>query len=259
MRYALRWMHEPPGEQLFRPKRWTYSVEVSCDRPDGCSPLGRHFGVARPRPELHGGWIEELSVSPDGAVAGDVDVAVAGADRLAVTGVLVTNGQRREIRSKRLREIVSQYPPADYRWGRMPEELQWRPELVLRQRYAPCISACLNLAEQCRAAGYPARTRRGWIMGMLDLAHSWLEVTDDDGQLKTVDPAFMILAAHHAEQPHPEFIPACTGSLLNRLLPTGHEADQPVMNHDCRGRRSAPRHRTNIKIADDQSALERKS
>jgi Transglutaminase-like superfamily len=254
MRYALRWMHESPDEQLFRPKRWTFSVEVSCGQ-DTCDPDARRFAIANPRPQWHDGRVEELTVSPD-AVVGDVDIELAGAPGLSVSGVLVTNGDRRTIRSPRLREIVSQYSPADYRWARMPEELQWRPELVLSQGYAPCIAACTVLAEQCRAAGYPARTRRGWIMGMLDLAHSWLEVVDDDGQIKTVDPAFRILAAHHAERPHPEFVEVCTGSLLNRLLPTEHEANQPVMTHDCGGRRSAPRHRTNIKIADDQSALE---
>jgi hypothetical protein len=65
---------------------------------------------------------------------------------------------------------------------------------------------------------------------MLDLAHSWLEVVDDDGEVKAIDPAFVLLAAH-APQVDPGLIPACHGTFFNRLLSTAHEADQPLVQH----------------------------
>ena len=248
MRFALRWMHEHPSA-LFRPRAWDYHVELSCDRPGGCPDGPRGWTIARPQPEVYGGWAVSLESEPAG---GDETDLRSDGDPLLARGVLVTSGEHREIRSARVREIVTQYTSAEYRWARMPEKLQWQPDAVLSQGYAPCIAVTLRLAEQCRAAGYPARTRRGWIMGMLDLAHSWLEVVDDDGVVKAVDPAFAILADHHAERPHPEFTAACFGSPLNRLMPTGHEADNPIMGHTCGGTERMPKHRTMITAQDRQ-------
>lgn len=253
MRYALRWMHADP-QSLFRPLRWDYSVALSPPAADAqADPERMDWNLATPHPELSGGWTESLSIGP-GAALGEKDVTARASSGLAVSGVLVTSGERREIVSERLREIVTSFGPDRFRWGRMPEELQWRKDDVLSQGYAPCISVCLELAERCREAGFEARTRRGWIMGMLDLAHSWLEVVDEDGLVKNVDPAFVILADHHAESPHPAIAEAFTGSLLNRLLPTEHHADEPVNGYRRDGRFAHPRHQTNIQLSAEQPA-----
>ncbi|GAB2620165.1 hypothetical protein GCM10027168_60290 [Streptomyces capparidis] len=254
MRYALRWMHADP-QTLFRPRRWDCSVALSPPAGDEeADPARMEWSLATPRPELHGGWTESLTVGPQGAVLGEKDITACGTTGLTASGVLVTSGERREIRSSRLREIVTAFGPDRYRWGRMPEEFQWRKDAVLSQGYAPCIAVCLELAERCRAAGFEARTRRGWIMGMLDLAHSWLEVVDEDGLVKTVDPAFVILADHHAEAPHPQIAEAFTGSLLNRLMPTEHHANEPVNGYRRDGVFRHPRHRTDIQLSAEQPA-----
>lgn len=255
MRFALRWMHADP-QTLYRPQRWDCSVALTPPPGDeDADPAGMEWNLATPRPELHGGWTESLTAGPEGAVIGEKDITVSGTTGLTASGVVVTSGEHRVIRSPRLREIVTAYGPDRYRWGRMPEEMQWRKEVVLSQGYASCISVCMELAEQCRAAGFEARTRRGWIMGMLDLAHSWLEVVDEDGLIKTVDPAFVILADHHAETPHPDVFEAFNGSLLNRLMPTDHFADEPVNGYRRDGGFRHPRHQTDIQLSADQSAL----
>ena len=251
MGYALRWMHDDP-ETLFTPRRWTYSVELSCDRPDGCAAEPA-WSIARPTPEVHGGRVESLEIGPEGATLADDDIVGGGPKGLRASGVMVTSGERRTIRSKQLYDIVTEYARGDYRWARLPEEMMARPELVLPQGYAPCIAACLDLEAKCRAAGFEARTRRGWIMGMLDLAHSWLEVLDEDGLIKTVDPAFVLLARQQAQHPHPGVEEAFTGSLINRLMPTPHRADQPVNGHSCGGARRRPRHVTQIQAAEDHT------
>ncbi|MFP8961048.1 hypothetical protein ACLIYP_10895 [Streptomyces nanhaiensis] len=254
MRYALRWMHADP-RTLFRPQRWDYSVALSPPAADAeADPARMEWNLATPHPERHGGWTESLTVGPEGAVLGEKDITARGTTGLTASGVLVTSGEHREIRSRQLRDIVTSFGPDRFRWGRMPEELQWRKDVVLSQGYAPCISVCLELAERCRAAGFEARTRRGWIMGMLDLAHSWLEVVDEDGLIKTVDPAFVILADHHAEAAHPKIADAFTGSLLNRLLPTEHHADEPVNGYRRDGRFGHPRHQTDIQLSAEQPA-----
>ncbi|MER5762182.1 hypothetical protein [Streptomyces sp. NPDC002082] len=255
MRYALRWMHADP-EALFRPQRWNYSVALTPPAAHGeGEPERTDWNLATPHPELSGGWTESLSIGPEGAATlGEKDITASGTSGLTASGVLVTSGERREIVSEKLRAIVTSYGPDRFRWGRMPEELQWRKDEVLAQGYAPCISVCLELAERCREAGFEARTRRGWIMGMLDLAHSWLEVVDEDGLVKNVDPAFVILADHHAEAPHPDIAQAFTGSLLNRLLPTEHHADEPVNGYRRGGLFAHPRHQTDIQLSAEQPA-----
>ncbi|HTJ66809.1 MAG TPA: hypothetical protein VL551_04705 [Actinospica sp.] len=252
MGYALRWMHDDPAT-LSTPRRWTYSVELSCDRADGACGADPTWSIALPTPDVHGGWVESLEIGPAGARLTETDIVGSGPGGLRASGVMVTSGERRTIRSKQLLDIVTEYSHGDYRWARLPEELMARPELVLSQGYAPCIAACLDLEAKCRAAGFEARTRRGWIMGMLDLAHSWLEVVDEDGAVKTVDPAFVLLARQHAERPHPDIEAAFTGSLLNRLMPTPHRADQPINGHTCGGTRRRPKHTTQIQAADDHT------
>lgn len=247
MRYALRWMSEPP-EVWLRPKRWNFSVELSCPDARACEdPCS--LTLARPWPELNGGATEHFDLAGDGVRFTAEDVIGRGASNLVARGVLVTRGERREIKSRQLREIVSEYSHGTHRWARLPEAVQWDPARVLPHGIAPCIAACLDLERKCRAAGFEARTRRGWIMGMLDLAHSWLEVVDEDEQIKIVDPAFSILARDHAGDPHPAFQEACLGWALNRLMPTRHRADQPLMTHTCAGVTRTPSARTMIQLA----------
>ncbi|MCD0453481.1 hypothetical protein LO762_30495 [Actinocorallia sp. API 0066] len=235
IRFALRWMGREP-DTWFTDKSWTISVELACPRAGGCG-ADPWWKAARPLPEAFGGTVHTLL--PD-------DPGTADLDTPGFTARLTARGERRELRSPVLREICAEYDAA--RWVRLPVELQARPELVLPHGIAPCISVSLDLAAKCRAAGYRARTRRGWILGMLDLAHAWLEVVDDDGLTKVVDPVFGLLSAH-ADAPHPSFRAACSGSRFNRLLPSAHEADEPLFRHGCAGGEHTPKTRTTVRTA----------
>jgi hypothetical protein len=260
--FALRWMTNPP-EAWFKPMRWNFSIELTCGRDAGCGPEP-WWSLARPYPEAFGGRTLDLRSEPAAGIAGPpgaeaaaattreaatgdaVDLEAVGVPRLAVSAQLETRGGRQELRSPVLRRVVDEFMAAGYRWVRLPEEAQWRPADVLPHGVAPCISASLFLQEELRAAGFEAWTRRGWILGMLDLAHAWLEVRDSDGEIKIVDPVFAMLAAH-APAPHPEFAGACLGSRLNRLLPTQHYADQPLIRHECGGEAVTPRRKTVVR------------
>ena len=245
IRFALRWMSGAP-ETWFRPARWTFSVELACPREGGCG-ADPWWSLALPRPDAFGGRTLHLESTPGGATAGPGD-AECGGGGLALSATLETRGQHLELRSPALLRITHDFMERGHRWVRLPEELQRRPELVLPAGVAPCISASLWLQQRFGEAGFEARTRRGWILGMLDLAHAWVEVRDVDGVVKPVDPVFAMLAAH-AEAAHPDFAAACLGSRMNRLLPTAHAADEPLSRHRCGGRESRPAHRTVIRAA----------
>ena len=60
-----------------------------------------------------------------------------------------------------------------------------------------------------------------------------VEVIEEGGQVKTVDPGFR---------------EACPGPLLNRLMPTGREADDPVLQRECWHGWSIPDGKTAIRL-----------
>jgi hypothetical protein len=243
IRYALRWMSGGP-ETWVAPLRWSFDIELACPRPDGCGPEAV-WSHAQLVPEVAGGTMAEFSTTPD-AVLEDGRVRFAGPGPVRLAGSLITRGRRDELRSPRLRAIVADFLAADYAWVRMPERLQRDYPQVMAAGVAPCISASLYLQREFERAGYPALTRRGWLLGMLDLAHSWIEVVDDDGERKVVDPIFARLA-EHAEHPHPELAGAVIGSRINRVLPAAIPANGDMVSHTCRGAGTEPVRRTVIR------------
>jgi hypothetical protein len=242
IRYALRWMHGGPDSWTQRIE-WNFSTELACPLPEcGADPEWSH---ARPAPELMGGELTAWDAAP-AAHVGTERVEFRGPGPARMSGRLVTRGELATLRSPRLVSIVNDFLDAPYLWVRMPERLQWDYERVLAAGVAPCISASLLLQRQFEAAGHPAQTRRGWLLGMLDLAHSWVEVVDDDGVRKVVDPIFARLV-EHAAAPHPDLARAVIGSRVNRLMPAAMPADGLMVTHRCGGRDVEPDRRTVIR------------
>ena len=243
IRYALRWMNGGP-QTWFEPLDWKFEIDLECPHERcGAEPEFTHASML---PEAIGGEMLRWQTSPDGAVEQDQRIRRTGPGPLHFSGEVRTTGRRGRLVSPALRGIVDDFFATGYRWVRMPEPLQWEYQRVLGQGVAPCISASLLLAERFAAAGYETFTRRGWLLGMLDLAHSWLEVVDDDGELKPVDPIFTWLT-EYAPNPHPELAEASIGSRLNRLLPAAMSADGRMATHTCDGRLVDPRRRTVIR------------
>ena len=185
-------------------------------------------------------------VEPGGACLVGDQIVYRGPGPLHLSGEVCTTGKLMELCSPRLREIVDEFFATGYRWVRMPEPLQWQYERVLSAGVAPCISASLLLERRFAEAGYETFTRRGWLLGMLDLAHSWLEVVDDDGVFKPIDPIFTWLT-EYAPDPHPDLAEASIGSRMNRLLPAAMAANGRMATHECGGVSVDPRRKTIIR------------
>ncbi|MFG3135613.1 hypothetical protein ACGFZA_05230 [Streptomyces sp. NPDC048211] len=244
MRYALRWMRGGPATWT-EPLDWTFAIELTCPLGEGCGPDAR-WEHARLQPEAAGGELLGRRTDPAGATVTDGGTVIEGRGPVRFAGELRTRGELRTLVSPRLKSIVADFLAEDYAWARMPEALQAEYKRVLAAGVAPCITASLALEEEFRAAGYECRTRRGWILGVLDLAHSWVEVVDDDGVVKCVDFAFRKLT-QYAQDADPELPEACLGSLLNRLLPTSISADGTMARHRCRGSDRTPGRRTTVR------------
>ncbi|MER7751444.1 hypothetical protein [Kitasatospora sp. NPDC097643] len=242
--YALRWMNQGP-ESWTAELGWSFAITVEC--PTGECGEQSSLSHARMLPEAVGGEVHRWDVSPAAARQGeDGRLTLDGAGPLHFEAELSTRGRLMPLRSPVLRGIVDDFMSAGYRWVRVPERLQWDHPRLLAAGVAPCISASLFLAEEFTRAGYQAFARRGWLLGILDLAHSWVEVVDDDGVVKPVDPIAAWLS-EYADRPHPELAKAAIGSWLNRQLPAALPADGLMATHSCRGRAVEPRRTTVIR------------
>jgi hypothetical protein len=236
VRYALRWMREDPRawEKLVS---WTFSIqmaapaEISAEDPESWSHT-------RFLPELAGGLIEDWE-STTGVRITPTHFEFDGPGPVTFSGRITTAGRVQELVSPTLRKITSEFLERGYRWVRLPEACQYDHEPILASGVAPCVAASTYLEQEFRAAGYVASTRGGWILGMLDLAHSWIEVVDDDGLVKPIDAVLERLSGL-ADSPHPGLAGACLGSRINRMLPAAMPAGAPGgLHHSAGGTRSA--------------------
>jgi hypothetical protein len=242
VRYALRWMREDP-QTWASPLEWTFDIELSCPRHEDCAGEFRH---TRLMPEVNGGelrdWTCERPMRLD-----EHELTMLAPGRARWHGRLRTVGRLMELRSPQLRAITQDFLDAEYRWARLPKAVQADYQTVMAHGVAPCVTASLFLEREYRAAGYEARSRSGWILGMLDLVHAWVEVLDDDGTVKSVDVVFDRLS-RHAEAAHPALARTALGSRVNRVLPTAADAGTVHMGHTCDdGQTTSPSVRTVIR------------
>lgn len=224
VRYALRWMREDP-RAWEKPVGWTFSIQMAAPAGIG-DEAPASWSHPRFLPELAGGLIEEFHAAT-GVRITPAHFEFGGAGPVTFSGRITTAGRVQELVSPTLRKITGEFLDRGYRWIRLPEACQHDYEPILASGVAPCVAASTYLEQEFRAAGYAARTRGGWILGMLDLAHSWIEVVDDDGLVKPVDAVLERLSGF-ADEPHPGLASACLGSRINRMLPAAAPAGAPV-------------------------------
>ncbi|MBO2466220.1 hypothetical protein [Actinomadura violacea] len=232
----LRWTRSS-CEDLIAPRVSRFELGVACGDPDGCHP-DAHNALARPRTGAYGGAVRHVRAHPGrgGRRVGAAPDAAATTARssgpaMAISAVLRTVGDCPVLRAPALRAIVREFMGAEPRYLRLPADLRDDPDLVPRG-FAGCGAASRYIERLCREEGVPATTRIGWVVGLPDVVHAWVEVVDDDGVTKVIDPTFTLLA---------ELIPWSNPMLrdpalafrTNRLVPTGLHVGGDVASHTC--------------------------
>lgn len=209
-----------PVDGLLRPKSWNFRVALECPECPEAAPW--HF--------------EGPDVARFGGDVAGVTVPEASQGSAEYAATVTVTGARTPLQSAELRNTVRDYLDAGYRWQMIPVAMQFDYELVHSLGATSCIAASLFLAERFRAAGYQANVRRGWFCGVLggalDLPHACVEVTDDDGRVKTVDIAKAQLAARLAKNTG-EFQELCIGSIYNKVILSTASGDAPLSYHGC--------------------------
>ena len=204
--FALRWMRSPTEELVARRvSRFSFGLTCSCAR----------ASLARPRTDLYSGEVRDLTATATN-----------------VTATISTTGAAAPVRSRTLVSLLRDFHGLGLRWVKLPDALRRKEELVTSHRVATCDSASRHLARQCRAAGIPATTRIGWVVGMLDLVHAWVEVTDEDGVTKVVDPIFALFAGTLPDA-NPVLTDPTVAFRTNRLIPTDLPVGGRVAQHAC--------------------------
>ncbi|TNH29627.1 hypothetical protein FHG89_11505 [Micromonospora orduensis] len=234
MRFASR-----PVEQLLTPRRWTVQIRGECAAcRDGGAPEGT-WQVQQPDPFPGGGRLLSWQVRPGLARPAPSAGATSPAGHLAreprppdllVEGVVETIGVRRQIRSSRILAEIERFSALNLRWHLLTEE-QWPDiERFHRLGVTDCVMASLYLAERMTRLGIEAQTRCGWMTGIVNVSHGWLEVRDEDGAIKTVDLILPQLAGLLAPGSG-AYRQLASGSLINRVIRADCPADQPLVTH----------------------------
>jgi hypothetical protein len=204
--FTLRWMRAKT-EDLLAPRTSRLSLTLSCD----CKTAT----LATPRCDLYGGEVRD-TVTTDTSRAATIR----------------TEGSLAPLRSPELRDLVREFAALGIRWVKLPDALRDNEELLTEHRVATCESASRYLASRCQETGLTATTRIGWVIGMLDLVHAWVEVTDDDGATTIVDPVFGLFATTVADA-NPLLTDPTVALRTNRLIPTDLSVGGRVAQHDC--------------------------
>ncbi len=198
--FSLRWMRSSTDD-LLAPRTSRISVSLSCSCAAGT--------IAVPRD------------------ARDLVVTDTG-----LTAVIDTSGALVPLVSPALLDLVAEFAALGVRWVKLPEALRQDEDLVLSHRVASCDSASRYLVRRCREAGLPATTRIGWVIGMMDLVHAWVEVTDDDGVVKVIDPIFTLFATVLPDA-NPVLTDPTVSLRTNRLVPTDRSVGERVAQCGC--------------------------
>jgi hypothetical protein len=204
--FALRWMRSTT-EQLLAPRTSRFSLRLTCS----CDTAT----LAPPRADRYGGEVR--------------DVVATGTSLAATIG---TAGALAPLRSPALVSLLREFAALGLRWMKLPDALREDEDLVVTHGVASCESASRYLVRRCREAGIPAVTRIGWVIGMLDLVHAWVEVVDDDGVPKVVDPIFALFAGTLRDA-NPLLTDPTVSLCTNRLVPTDLPVGGRVARHGC--------------------------
>ncbi|MDQ2958067.1 MAG: transglutaminase domain-containing protein [Actinomycetota bacterium] len=176
---------------------------------------------AAPAPELLDGRLRQLDRD-----SGQSCEAIAEFD---------TRGGHDEPRTAAVRavfdELFTGLTTGYYQFSWLPRTLRAEPAVAARHRMVDCVVAAWLMRERAAGAGLQARTRKGYLLGMIGVEHAWTEVLEE-GRWLPLDPILAFLALRQPAS-NPEFTSFCRGSVHNRLLGWPAAADEPLTEHAC--------------------------
>jgi hypothetical protein len=206
-----------PDEDLFGKRGWTYQM-IGRDTPDRCllHPL---------TPDAFGG--ESGPLSAGGAAPVRVGERVMVPADVPLHADIVTRGRADPVRDPAIGTLTEEFLASGVRWHQLSPGLKRDPHAAFAHGVGDCDTLTAVLLKRFTDARYEARAYRGWIVGITDTPHSWIEVTDADQRTKVVDPSLLLLA-RHPTLGDPGFGGRVFGAALNRIAPTRCDLAEPI-------------------------------
>lgn len=213
-RFLLRFAESPP-ETWFEPRDWIVSVrKPSLDRG---GEAAADLAVALPDGETPGVEIISLDIP---SVRQPISTYTATV-RLCGKRDSVSSPEAKDIYDRVLTSLTSE----DVRYQNVSQSLRAHHQRAWSCGMADCVVASRLLKDRLCAAGFRARVRKGFLLGLLGSDHAWCEI-HENGRWKTLDPVFAYLAGQVGAA---DFASACRGSRFNRLLPCLVADGQPIL------------------------------
>jgi hypothetical protein len=229
MRMMLGFM-QSPAEDVTQPRQWRYRLQLVSQAPPGARLIK---SVYRPAPELWGGQVDSAvaSTGPQPELATPRFRLVQGAE---IEGVVTTRGEIRPLRSPTIRTIMDDFVSSGVRWHALPEAFTADPHKPVALGAGNCAALCGVLEQLLLDAGFEARAYHGWMIAISEVDHGWVEVIDEDGEVKCLDPSFALLAMDNGFGT-PAFRELMFGSVINRVVPTHARLTEPYVDDDGSG------------------------
>jgi hypothetical protein len=207
--------------ELFGERRWAWEMTPAAPQaggPPGClvSPL---------TPEAFGGTAGPAAAGQDPAGPAGDRVLVPEGETLR--GSMTTRGRPASVADPAIRATTAEILDSGVRWHHLSAGLKTDAHAAFARGVGNCDTLSTVLAERLAAAGYAPRTFRGWIIGITEVPHSWVEVTDGDGEVKVIDPSLLLLA-RHSSLGSEDFAPRALGAALSRIAPTRCPLAEPI-------------------------------
>lgn len=113
----------------------------------------------------------------------------------------------------------------------LPAAAQRDPALLERLRVVDCVGAAHLLVAWLAPQGLSVRVRYGLLMyPMGSGTHAWVEIVDDDGRRKRLDPTLVMMTPPPAGSVLPDLV---GGSTLNTILPLADDTGTVVRRACC--------------------------
>lgn len=197
-------------EQMFAERRWSFEMTAAA----ACR-------IHPPAPEAFGGTLNFLEPAAD-------DEGRAGVSAgQALRGEMITRGASDPVVDPGIVLLLKELIAAGVRWHYLPEGLKQDAYAAHARGVGNCDTMSIVLGDRLREAGYAARVFRGWIVGITEVPHSWVEVVDADGRTKILDPSLLVLASHSGLG-SPEFVRKAPGARMSRIAPTRCPLSEPI-------------------------------
>lgn len=217
-----------PEAELVSPRRWTAKVSASYTACDTCrrGPCLVEYGEVAAAANVLAS--EKWRVNHSPKAPGETGSPLR---RVELTGQATLAGSVAEVRNP---DVLDAYRTlvADYTYQFLPRAAYAAMDVVEELRLVDCLAAATLLSRWLDERGLENVIRYGLLMGPVGSGtHAWVEVVDDDGEPKVLDPTLVMLAE---AAPDSALARLACGSSLNVVLPLERVFGvDEVIAHQC--------------------------